>query len=90
MVAHGTAKQAKIARRNAIVIVEREGEQGTYIHTEDERRVKTGWKKLGVEAVDSLDDDDRAFIKTKLVSDPFAPCRLEIEAWDFDLLASQQ
>lgn len=89
-VAYRAAKQTKIAGGNPVMVVEAKGKKGTDEHSEDKLRIKLLGEKHRIEAVNTLNDDYRILVKTKLMSRPYAPSELEAEGGDFHLFAIQK
>ena len=79
IIAYGTAEQTKVACRDAVMVVEREGKQGADIHAENQVLTKAIGEKYGVQTMDAFDDDDSVFRQAQLVTYPFALAFFEVE-----------
>ena len=58
VIAYRAAEQAEVATADAVVVVQAQGDQGCHVHTEDQMGLQILGEQDGVEAVDTLHDDD--------------------------------
>ena len=70
--------------------VEVQGEQGTYVHSENKVCFKVARYKHGIQAVDTFNDDNGVFLKLHLMTCPDSLSKLEAEGGNFYLLTLEK